>query len=346
MAPIFSRSALLFASLAVSPFSLSEAQEVPDALCESGECQPAISAVEYRGRKAFKLTDGKTEAIIVPEIGRIMSFGKVGGPNLLWNLSGPALPKPAYTNYGGDKTWLAPQSSWNEFHGKNNWPPDRALDGDAHRVEVLTGGKVRLISPLSMTGIRLTRTIYFAGNGEFVIEQTARKEKGTPVRASIWSITQTVPGQAVFLPLDPQSSYARGHFRYVSQSEAQTTAVVKPNLLRLVPSGDGGGVKFGVDAQVSSIVSVRDGVAFLQKSTKPAGVYPDGQGGAGFPVELFVNGDAKNFYCEMELLGPLRNFSIGGKSTHTVRWSLHSLPSQNVDSPAVIDVVEKLLFAQ
>ncbi len=343
MNPLFPRAALLFATLAPFQIPAIQAQSIPNALCESGECQPAIAALQYGGRRAYKLTDGKTEAVVVPEIGRIMRFGKVGGPNLLWNLTGsPA--KEGWKNYGGDKTWLAPQSSWKAFHGSDNWPPDSAFDGKAHQAEVLSGGKVRLTSPLSPTGIRLTRTMYFADNGDFVIEQMARKERGAPLRASIWSITQTVPGEAVFLPTSSKSTYPGHYHPFGKVGIAQKVALVKPNLLRIIPAGEGGGAKFGVDAPVSSIASIRDGVAFVQKSPKPRGIYPDAEGGAGFPVEIFVLGDPNSFYVEMELLGPLKTFAVGGKSTHTVRWSLHDLPSKNVESPAVVAAVEKLLF--
>ena len=345
MNPIFRRAALLFAVAFSFQNSKAEAQAIPNALCETGECQAAISAVEYEGRAAYKLTDGRTEAVVVPEIGRIMRFGSVGGPNLLWNLESSAIRGKGYGNYGGDKTWLAPQTSWKEFHGANIWPPDADLDGSPHQVEILTGGKVQLISPLSVSGMRLMRTIYFEANGELVIEQTARKEKGAPIRAALWNITQTVPGQAVFLPRDERSTYPDGIAHIDKRGTSQKIEVVTPRLLRVIALPSGGAEKTGVDSPVSAIASVRDGVAFVQKSAKPAGVYPDGQdGGAGLPVELFTLGTEKNPYYELELLGPLKNFSVGGKSTHTLRWSLHDLPSKNVNSPAVTQAIEKLLY--
>ncbi len=340
----FSRLAPVFAAVALLQGSPIQAQNAASALCENGECRPAIAITKYGGRKAFALTDGRNEAIIVPEIGRVMRFGKIGGPNLLWNLSGPTPPRGGYINFGGDKTWLAPQSSWQQFHGKNGWPPDAAFDGKPHEAEVLSGGKLKLTTPLSPTGIQLSRVMFFDENDDFVIEQTAQKLKGEPVRASIWSITQTAPGQAVFLPINTKSDYDGGFLNMMGSGEAQKSVLVKPNLLRIIPIGTGGGAKFGVDSPVSSLVSVRDGVAFLQKTAKPAGIYPDGKNGDGFPIELYINGDAKAFYFEMEMLGPLKTFAVGGKSTHTVRWSLHDLPSKDANSPAVANAVEKLLF--
>jgi hypothetical protein len=335
------RAGSLLVSLTMGIAASASAQTV---LCENGECQPMISEITYFGRPAYRLTDGKTEAIIVPEIGRIMSYGKVGGPNLLWNSpTKDGLNGGGWKNYGGDKTWLAPQSSWQEFHGKAGWPPDNALDGSAYKADVLTGGKVQMTSPLSPSGIRLTRTMYFDDkSGEFVIEQMARKEKGAPIRASIWSITQTLPGEAIFMPAEPKSTYPNSYAKLQGTSELQQMTLAS-GILKLTPRAEGGGVKFGIDTPISSLASVRDGVAFVQKTTRPAGEYPDGKGGAGFPVEVFVSGDATNSYIELELLGPLKNFAVGGKSTQTVRWSLHSLASKDAGSAAVLDEVKKLL---
>ena len=348
MKPFFRISCLTAACLAaafVPAFSSSvRAQNVQSALCINGECAPAISKTTFFARPAYKLTDGKTEAIIVPQIGRIMRFGKVGGPNLLWNAPTPQISGSGWKNYGGDKTWLAPQSFWKTFHGNDKWPPETVLDGEAHQAEVVSGGKLKMTSGISQTGIRIVRTLGFDSNGEFVIQQTAIKERGPVVRAGIWSISQLIPGEAVFLPLNRSSTYKAGIHVLGKVGAKQQIDVLQPNLARVVPAPDVTGGKWGVDAPVSSIVSVKNGVAFLQKSPKPAGQYPDGADGAGFPVELYINADPKVFYVELELLGPLQNFVAGSKSTHTVRWSLHDLPSQNVASPEVVGAVEKLLW--
>ncbi len=336
------RPAALFAALSlVSAAPVAHSQMV---LCENGQCLPAISTMTYFNRPAYKLTDGKTEAIIVPQIGRIMSFGKVGGPNLLWNSASSQSSGSGWQNYGGDKNWLAPQSWWKTFHGTDGWPPDPAHDGQPHAVEVISGGKLQMTSPLSPTGIRFIRTLYFDDKGQFVIEQTARKEKGGMVRASIWSITQTAPGDAVFLPMNPQSPYKNGYYKIGKWSESHRTEAVAPNLLRIVPASAGGGSKIGLDSPVSALASVRDGMAFVQKSALPKGQYPDGADGAGFPVEFYVNGDPKTYYYELELLGPLHNFVNGSKWTHTVRWSLHDLPSKDALSSEVGAAVGKLLL--
>ena len=311
--------------------------------CINGECEAVIAKTTYQNRPAYKLTNGAVDAIVVPEIGRVMSFGKVGGPNLLWNAEPSQLAKTGWKNYGGDKMWLSPQSDWKLFHGANNWPPEAVFDGEPLKADVLTGGKLQLTSGISKTGIRVVRTLYFDDNGEFVIEQTARKESGAPLKAGLWSITQVVPGQAVFVAVNPDTQYQGGFYRF-DNKRVQSAALMKPNLLRLQTQPNGKSGKFGFDAPVAAIASVSDGVALVQKAARPDGQYPDGADGAGFPTELYVNADPNNFYQELEILGPLQEFHVGTSWTHTVRWSLHALPSADVDAPAVIEAMEKLLL--
>lgn len=312
-------------------------------LCVKGECEPTISKTTYFDRPAYRLTNGAVEAIVVPEIGRVMRWGKVGGPNLIWNNSPTQLTGDGWKNYGGDKTWLSPQSNWKIFHGSAGWPPEPVFDGEPHAAQVLSGGKLRLTTGLSKTGIRVVRTMYFDDNGEFVIEQTATKESGAPLQAGIWSISQAVPGQAVFIPIDPKTQYTNGLYRWNGKT-AQPSKLVKPNLIQVVPEPTGGGVKLGFDTKIAALASVKDGVAWVQKAARPQGEYPDGADGAGFPVELYVNGDPKVYYQELEILGPLQFFYKGTSWTHTVRWSLHDLPSSDVNSPAVVEAMEKLLI--
>jgi hypothetical protein len=44
-----------------------------------------ITRTVYEGRAAFRLSDGRTEAIVVPQIWRVMRYAFVGGANFLGN---------------------------------------------------------------------------------------------------------------------------------------------------------------------------------------------------------------------------------------------------------------------
>ena len=308
-----------------------------------GQCDATIARTTYQNRPAYKLSNGAVEAVVVPSIGRVMRWGKIGGPNLLWNNDPSKITETGWKNYGGDKTWLSPQIYWDTFHRRTpGWPPEEVFDGQPHQAEVLTDGKLRLTTGLAKTGIRLMRTMYFDDNGEFVIEQTARKESGAPIKAGLWSVSQAVPGQAVFVTINPDNPYKNDVFRFQGKT-GHKAELARPTLMKITPDPTGGATKFGFDTKIAALVSVRDGVAWRQKTPRPGIHYPDGAASFGFPVEVFVNGAPDAYYEELEMLGPLRDFYKGTSWTHTVRWSLHDLPSTDVDAPAVVEAVDKLL---
>lgn len=316
----------------------------------------AIEATTYQGRAAFRLSDGKTEAIIVPALGRVMRYGFVHSANVLWNAPPELVAKfksGSYANWGGDKTWPAPQTFWPALSGTSGWPPDSAWDGTPQRAE-LDDERVRTTSEVSaFNGARIVREYGFNARGELEIAQTVKKVVGTPVVLSIWSVTQIVPPDAIFLPLRANSIY-KDNFDWIQPPtieprELWTSFATRddakhtPDVLRVRPSMNTN-FKIGVDADVAGVVSVKDGVAFCERAAKPKGDYPDGAvGGAGFPVELFNLAQATIQYNELEILSPLRTFKNGARWKHTVTWSLHRLPSNDATSPETAHAVAELL---
>src|SRR5690349_6289708 len=75
-----------------------------------------VRQVEYHGWKgAYRLSNQTVELLFVPQIGRILRYGYIDGPNILCEnaaLQGkapdPAHPGKDWVNYGGDKLWPAP----------------------------------------------------------------------------------------------------------------------------------------------------------------------------------------------------------------------------------------------
>lgn len=310
-----------------------------------------ISSVSYGGRAAFRLSDGRTEAIVVPAIGRVMRYGFVGGPNLLWNTPRTGFNADEWRNWGGDKTWPAPQSYWPIYSGRG-WPPDEAWDNSSHTPQVLSGGRLRTTSPISRgLGARIVREYGFNARGEFEIAQILEKLRGAPMLLSLWNITQIAPPEAVFLPLNPQSVYKNNFFWFGGKANEKVgVTAISPSLLQVRPvraATGSGNYKIGVDAPVAAIAAVSNGVAFVEKTARPDGQYPDGAESAGFPVELYDSGDAdrRAHYIELELLSPLRAARAGTRWAHTVRWSLHRLASRDVNTPATHAEIERLLNA-
>ena len=317
-------------------------------ICGPDGCFAAIAETQYNGFDAWRLCDGKTEAIVVPAIGRVMSFKTESGKNWLWNATYAKGKTPDYggwNNWGGDKTWLSPQADWKKLGSEKGWPPPKEWEQSPFQSEVVSGGKLKIWGPVSLvTGLRISRVFYHNDKGEFVIEQTVSQTKGEKLEAGIWSISQ-IDGSnvdAVFLPKSEISDYELGFHQMDKAARAQPESVL-PTLLRITPTLNGA-YKIGTDAPRAAIAAVRDGEVFVQRATRPEGKYPDGQEGkSGTSVQLFGQGMAKLNYLELELLSPIFQFKPGARWTHTVRWSLHSLPGAEVNDAATHAAINKWL---
>ncbi len=319
------------------------------AACCCGRASAAATRVEriqYESYAAYRLTDGKTEAVAVPAIGRIMRYGRVGGPNLLWNSPDKTWPAGAWRNYGGEKNWLAPQSSWKQFHGSNIWPPDPAFDGRSYSCRILPGRKLQMTSTLSPgTGIRFVRTMWIAPDGDFVINEKASKSSGPAIDASIWSVTQAIPGDLIVLPVNPNGAYQGGYANIQETLPAGAARIVDRDLLFVTPKPQDGS-KIGVTPTVAVAAVASGRTAFVLSASAPRGKYPDGMNGPGFPLELYINNDPKRFYCEMELLGPITHAAGKVDWSQTLRWSVHTLPPGGAGSRAVEHSLHALIYRQ
>src|SRR3954468_13645012 len=122
---------------------------------------------EYKGLKAITLRNPAAQVVIVPAAGRIMAFqlrhadGSLG-ENPIWNNpqlgSSLAPDSEGWTNYGGDKTWPAPQADWPKVTGKG-WPPPTGFDHMPFTATT-SGATVTLTSPVDPSyGIRVKRVI-------------------------------------------------------------------------------------------------------------------------------------------------------------------------------------------
>lgn len=309
--------------------------------------QGTITPTVYNGRKAFRLSDGRTEAVVVPEIGRVMGYGFVGGANVLWNSPRQTYGENEWKNWGGDKTWPAPQLWWPAI-AQRSWPPDPAWDGYPHIAQILPNNHLQMTSEVAKGfDARVIREFWFEDNGDFTIQQTVEKVKGEPLLLSIWNVTQIDPPDAIFVPLNSQSVYKENFHWLVSPKHESPIVHKTTTLLQMRPSvgvSAKNSYKMGADTPVVALAAVKDGVAMIEKATGQDGEYPDGAvGGAGFPVEVYNHGDAQANYVELELLSPLHPLKKGDRYQHIVHWSLHRLSSSDVNATTTRASVEKLL---
>jgi hypothetical protein len=160
----------------------------------------AASAVQihkqaYHGwHQSLTMDNGKAAVVIVPEIGRVMQFrfaGEETGPfweNRSLDGKSPNSQSAEWINFGGDKTWPAPQSEWEKIT-RRGWPPPKAFDSLPVEAEV-NGDTVVLKSKVDPDyGIQTVRRIRLhPSEAEMEIETTYLKLEGAPVRVSVWVI--------------------------------------------------------------------------------------------------------------------------------------------------------------
>lgn len=304
--------------------------------------EPVVTKTTWREIDAYKITDGRAEAVVVPKLGgRVMVFRLVGGANFIWSGEPGAETKPVTQMWGGEKTSIGPHTMW-KFTQPRTWPPP-APDAAEHAAEVLDGGRLRTVSPPweSCGGARITREYGFDAKGDFVMTHTISKVAGGQQLGAVWVIAQTVPSDFVFVPLNPQSPYKDNFFwfDFGGPKDRKGVLALSPSLLRIRPV-TGEGFKIGASPKQPALATVKDGLAFVQRADAQDGQYPEGADGAGLSVEVYHHHlPGPGEYTELEFLSPLRRLDEG--ATLTTRWTLREWPS---DPPhGEVKAAEKLL---
>lgn len=312
---------------------------------------------DFRGWNACYLENGMIRLVAVPDIGgRIMAYD-LGPYAYLFvdpTLAGEVFSieenqgdgsLAAWKNYGGDKTWPAPQG-WDtdeQWHG----PPDPVLDTGRYTLNELSGdgdyARVRMTSPPDhRTGVQIIRQVTIcAGTSRVELDLTFRNVKDHPIRWSIWDVVQLraerleaddslthEPGCVMTVPLNPRSRFADGYqvmFGDVDnpqwQANPQAGLFQAPYMWQIGKVGldsDGGWVGFSNTAE---------GYAFAKTFTyEPNGEYPDN----GSTVEVWTIGagqvqnlnyeDSDIYLMEAEVLSPLRTIAPGQTTTFRIEW--------------------------
>jgi hypothetical protein len=274
----------------------------------------------YQGwDNAIHVSNGRVEAIVVPQIGRVMQFRIVGhaeGP--FWEneeLFGQR-PDPASTNwlnFGGDKVWPAPQGDW-DYHTRRAWPPPAGFDAVPFEAAV-EGWKITMTSPVDPHyGIRVRREIKLAlDTPVMTITSTFEKVAGKALMASVWVVTQLKDPVVLSAPIARPSEFREG-FRL--QSDESPPSLVRTNGILSMTRDTETAYKIGMD--VPTLVWVGDQTVLRIDSPRlPHQEYPH----EGVSAEIYTNPDPQP-YVELEMLGPLHKMIIGDKISRTSSYTL------------------------
>jgi hypothetical protein len=262
---------------------------------------------------------------LVPELGGRLLSVRHRGVELLWrdtellddDLRGEYAPNAGrmgdWVNYGGDKTWPAPQG----WDGPDQWPgpPDPILDSGPYTA-VVDGDTVTMTSaPDPRTGLRFTRAITILDDG-YELRLTAGNTSSRRVRWALWNVTQLPGGGSITAGLRRPDVVA-----LVAGTGTPEYTVDGDRLV--VPAQDVVG-KLGVPGTAGWVTY---GPLTLSFDVHPSGEYPD----RGSPLEIWLehplpaplaelgglNPPAR--IVELEVLGPVTTLVPGGRSELVIR---------------------------
>jgi hypothetical protein len=297
-------------------------------LPESHGTGVTITPVSYHGwQDCYLLANGIVEAVVVPAIGRVMQLRLAGATEgAFWEnraLDGqlPPLDSSEWINFGGDKCWPAPQSDWPHHQGRE-WPPPVAFDSLPLEASVTERGVV-LTSPVDLGfGIQVTRHVELDAEQPVLrIRTEYRKICGDAVKVGVWSITQMLDPERVYMLLPGQPAFAGG-FVHLMPAEPKELRI-EGRLLSLARHSSEC-AKIGSDATSLAWVGGKC-VVRIDAQIGP-GEYPDG----GCVTEVYTNSDPLP-YVELEAMGPLANLSAGDRIE---RSTVYTILSRSTPDPA------------
>jgi len=332
---------------------------------------------DFRGWNAYELANEFVRLVAVPDIGgRIMAYD-LGphpfffvDPDLAGKLFTPAENQgdgslAAWKNYGGDKTWPAPQG-WQsdaEWHG----PPDPVLDTGRYHLDELRSDEreatLCLVSPPdTRTGVQITRRFTVGrATSRVRVDLTFHNVVDRPIRWGIWDVVQLRaeqvqadgsraydPSCAVTVPLNPHSCFPGG-YAVMFGADDNPQWQVDGALLRAGYLWQIG--KVGIDSPAGWIAFSQgsQGVAFVERFAVEADAeYPDN----GATVECWTIGagqvanlDYANsgiYLMETEVLGPMRTIAPDGVTTFGIEWASCRCAGPVVDVQAGGCAVQRL----
>ena len=277
-----------------------------------------IEPMTYQGwTNAWRLANQEAEVIVVPEIGRVMSFRFLQGGNVFWEDRSLAGQRgnwngKEWINFGGDKTWPAPEANWGQYTGRKEWMPPPAFDSlpVEGRVE---GQQVILTSPVDLHyGVRTVRRISLFGSS-LRIETRYERVSGEPSKIGIWVISQFKNPVAVYVPVLTNSIFTNGYFQFGTEPWPQLQrrgSVIEITRDRQTAH------KMGGDARQLLWIGAKE-MCLVSVAGDRGGEYPD----RGASAEVYTNPDPKE-YVELEMLGPLALLRGGETLTLTSHYQL------------------------
>ena len=320
---------------------------------------PFVEEIPFKGWDGVYLSNGLIDAVCVPEIGgRLMQFSLGPQDYLFMN---PELLGARFTfeehagdgelvnwkNYGGAKTWPAPQG----WDGEGQWPgpPDPVLDSGRYDFETSQAddrASVLMISPMDeRSGLRIRREISLVrGSSRLQFDLSFENISSRAIHWSIWDVAQmlcsTVEGELnddcwLYIPTDPDRErpyeimFGDDNDQYQLDSSSALLAVQYRGIVG----------KIGVHSPAGWIAFADKQTGFalcMQFPYQPDAEYPD----KGATVECWTESpgapspipiSSPGYILEAEVLSPLFSLQPTEVASHHVTWAAAYCPAPIVE---------------
>ena len=323
----------------------------------------SLEQADFRGWQAVYLRNGLVSLAAVPDIGgRIMAYDLQDYPYLYVDrqLAGKLFTPEenlgdgtmaSWKNYGGDKTWPAPQGweSDDQWHG----PPDPVLDTGRYRLASQTAGpetaSVEMVSPPDpRSGVQISRKVSLhQGSTRVRLDLKFTNISQRRVRWSIWDVVQLrserelpdgalahEPQCVISAPLNPQSRFPQGFYVLCGEEDNSQWSPDQNEGLFFAPyRWEIGKVAIDSPGDWIAFSNNASGHAFAARYTFfPGEEYPD----FGASVECWtvgrgqvddLNYEGSSIYLmEAEILSPFYDFEPGDERSFSIEWGACRCP--------------------
>jgi hypothetical protein len=323
----------------------------------SGISIDTISNYNSWGWKAIVIQNDFITFAVMPAIGgRVMQYDLSDHPSIYVNpaeIGKTYMPSQfgSWHNFGGYKTWPAPQSRW-----PGTWPPPSTLDCGNYtfQIDSLSDDSVAVlvVSPIEQwvaPGIQFERkATAYPGTSRIKMEQTIINQGTQAVSWSMWSITQSIVNHSgqndyenfwVYFPINPNSVYGSSGVSPQGSSIAWKGEVASGVY----------GVQFNPDNTLIyadphkgwiAYTDLLDSVVYVKTFNIFEGAhYPDSA-----RVTVYVS-STNPLYLEVEVKSPIVNLDAsGGSYTFTENWWAAKVRAPVLDVNSVGVIASRLSY--
>lgn len=263
------------------------------------------------------LTNQAVQAVVRPDIGRIISFGRPGGPNRLWVAGDPLAFRNVLPMHGGLRIMISPETLWRQI--RNGHRSDPATDGGAWTVLEQSDLHICMQTFSKDLSVTVNWTIRLHDElPELQMNYELTRTEANPFPVHLWSIAQVpLEGDLLF---SNQRFWDEPYRNCIWAPKLDETVALFPEQQALRFSGAAVSEPLKIGTFGRWIAHARNGEAFVVCAPEiQRRAYVEGSNLQGFSW-----GGHFPFY-EMEHTGPLHDLKVGESFQTAETWALVEL---------------------